>query len=180
MDHSDLYLLRETCNKKRLTLCFNGPFSQELIEELGTALRSHLQSEAASSSSASDVFAAYIELTQNIRNYARTHKEFDEAGATVVIGRDEQDRHILLAGNVVEPEDGNALRARVEEVAAMDKAELKAAYKTQLRRPREDENASGAGLGLLDIARKSAEPLSCSLVPLNSGSQLFFSLKVVI
>ncbi|BCM92758.1 hypothetical protein IAD21_04640 [Abditibacteriota bacterium] len=180
MDHSDLYLLRETYNQKRLVLCFNGPFSQGLIEELGLALRSHLQSDSVSSAAASDVFAVYIELTQNIRHYARHNTISDEAGGTVAIGRDEQDRHIILAGNVVEPEDGRALQERVRDIAGMDKAQLRAAYKEQLRRPREEGSASGAGLGLLDIARKSSEVLSCSLLPVNSGNQLFFSIKVVI
>lgn len=180
MDHSDLYLLRETYNQKRLLLCFNGPFSQGLIEEMGVALRSHLHSDSIASSTASDIFAVYIELTQNIRNYARLHAISDEAGATVVIGRDDRDRHVLLAGNVVEPEDGHALQARIRDVAALDKAQLRAAYKEQLRRPREDDDTNGAGLGLLDIARKSSEVLSCSLLPVNSGNQLFFSIKVVI
>lgn len=179
MDHSDLYLLRETYNQKRLLLCFNGRFSQGLIEELGVALRTHLQSNTVSSSVASDVFAAYIELTQNIRNYARAHPFSDEMGATVVIGHDGQERYVLLAGNIVEPADGRALQARVEEIAAMDKAALRAAYKAQLRRPR-DENDESAGLGLLDIARKASEPLSCSLSPVNSAQHLLWSLKVVI
>ena len=70
MDHSDLYLLRETYNQKDILLCFNGPFSQGLIEEIGNALKHHLQKEAASTSSALDVFAVYIELAQNIREYS--------------------------------------------------------------------------------------------------------------
>ncbi len=180
MEHSDLYLLRETYNQKRLILCFNGPFSQGLIEELGLALRSHLKSDSLSSAAASDVFAVYIELTQNIRNYARQHAFSDDAGGTVAIGRDEQDRHIVLAGNVVDPEEGKALQARIRDIASMDKAQLRAAYKEQLRRPREEGSSTGAGLGLLDIARKSSEALSCSLLPVNSGNQLFFSIKVVI
>ncbi len=181
MDHSDLYLLRETYNQKRLLLCFNGPFSQGLIEEIGVALKTHLQTDSVSSSAASDVFATYIELTQNIRNYAKKHNltEADEAGATVVIGRNENGRHVLLAGNVVEPDDGKALQTRIIELAGLDKVQLKAAYKEQLRKSRGD-NDSGAGLGLIDIARKANEPFSCSLLPVNSGNQLFFSLKVVI
>jgi len=181
MDHSDLYLLRETYNQKRLLLCFNGPFSQGLIEEIGVALKTHLQSDSVSSAAASDVFATYIELTQNIRNYAKKHNltEADEAGATVVIGRNENGRHVLLAGNVVEPDDGKALQTRITELAGLDKVQLKAAYKEQLRKSRGDDD-SGAGLGLIDIARKANEPFSCSLLPVNSGNQLFFSLKVVI
>ena len=192
MDHADLYLLRETYLRKHIVLCFNGPFSQGLIEEIGVALRNHLHGvagtdeEAPSPSSAIDVFAVYIELAQNIQRYSRERGYIDwDASATVVIGRDESGRYEVSAGNIVEPEDGRALEARIHSLAAMDKAGLKAAYKEQLRRPRaSDEADSGssgsAGLGLIDIARKSSAPISCSLQATSSGARLFFSLRVII
>lgn len=181
MDHSDLYLLRETYNKKRILLCFNGPFSQGLIEEIGNALKNYLQSEAASSSSALDVFAVYIELTQNIQHYSAKHGYSEaDASATVVIGRDEEGRYLISAGNVIEAEDGDALCERIKALAVMDKVQLKAAYKEQLRKPRADDDSAGAGLGLIDIARKASAPFSCSVYPVNSGTRLFFSLRVVI
>ncbi len=180
MDHVDLYLLRETYNQKNILLCFNGTFSQGLIEEIGNALKKYLQSEPASSSI--DVFAVYIEVAQNIQRYtaARNYSDTD-ALATVVIGRDESGRYVIIAGNVVEPDDGEALCDRINVLATYDKTQLKAAYKEQLRKPRE-ENAEGqgAGLGLIDIARKAGAPISCSLRPTNAGQRQFFSLRVVI
>jgi hypothetical protein len=180
MQHVDLYLLRETYNEKHILLCFNGPFSQGLIEEIGHALRTYLQSETASSSAALDVFAVYIELAQNIRHYsaARNYDDSD-ASATIVISREANSHYVISAGNLVELSDGEALCERVNVLAAMDKAQLRAAYKEQLRRPRA-EGAQGAGLGLIDIARKAGEPISCSLHPVNDGTRYFFSLRVAI
>lgn len=180
MDHADLYQLRETYSAKHMLLCFNGPFSQGLIEEIGHALKKCMGSEAASSSSALDVFAVYIEIAQNIQHYSTAHGYSDaEASATVVISRDEAGHYEVSAGNIVEVDDGEALAERIQALAALDKTELKAAYKAQLRKPRED-NAEGAGLGLLDIARKSSLPCSCSLHPLDDATRYFFSLRVVI
>ncbi len=179
MDHTDVYLLRETYNQKGILLCFNGPFSQALIEEIGNALRNYMESEAASSSSTRDVFAAYIEIAQNIRQYAAL-KGYNEAeaSATVVIGR-EGERYVIAAGNVVEPDDGLALIERVNRLASLDKGQLRAQYKERLRTPR-DPDATTAGLGLIDIARKASAPLSCSLRPVNAGQRMFFSLRVVL
>lgn len=178
MDHTDLYLLRETYHQKRMLLCFNGPVTQGLIEEIGEALKKYVQSEAASSSSALDVFAVYVEIAQNIRQYslAQGYAEAD-ASATVVIGKDEDGRYVVSAGNVVESADAAALAERVGALAAMDKAQLKARYKEQLRRPRE---GAGAGLGLIDIARRASQPFSYSLHPILPTPRQFFSLRVVI
>jgi hypothetical protein len=179
MEMPDLFSLQQTYNRQRIMLCFNGPLTKSLIEEIGNALRNYLQRENATASSAMDVFAAYIELTQNIRHYAaRKGWDESEASATVVVARDADGRYVVSAGNVLEAVDGHALAARVEALAAMDKAQLKAEYKEQLRKPREDSLYSGAGLGLIDMARKASAPLACSLRKLDDG-RAFISLRVV-
>ncbi len=181
MEHADLFRLRETYNSQQIMLCFNGPFSQGLIEEIGSALRRYMESATVSSSAARDVFAVYIELTQNIRHYAQLHSYNDaDASATVVIGRDDAGRHVISAGNVIENADAPALIAQINALAILDKTQLKAAYKEQMRQPVEEGAKSGAGLGLIDIARKASAPVTCSLYPLPSPTQSFFSLCVVI
>lgn len=179
----DLFGLREHFNRNRILLCFNGPISRSLIEEIGNALRNYLHADNAKPSSAMDVFSVYVEMTQNIRHYAMAHA-YDElaSSATVVVARDGDDHYLVQAGNLLERADGEALLARVQALAAMDKVQLKAAYKTQLRQPRDENAASGAGLGLIDVARKSVVPLSASLVASATGNETraFFSLRAVI
>lgn len=179
MDQIDLFTLQQTYNQQRIMLCFNGPLTRSLIEEIGNALRNYMERENATPSSAMDVFGAYIELTQNIRHYAASKGWNDsEASATVVIARDGDGRYVVSAGNVIAAEDGPALAARIDSLALLDKAQLKARYKEQLRRPRDPASGSGAGLGLIDLARKASAPLVCSLRTLNDGRG-FFSLRVV-
>ena len=181
MDHAGLCQLRASYNQENILLCFNGPFTQGLIEELGNALRNYMGSESAGSSTALDVFAVYIEIAQNIRQYS-SRQGYGEnlSSATVVIGRDPEGRYLIMAGNVVEAADGELLVQRVNALSAMGKDELKAAYKAQLRQPRESGGAGGAGLGLIDIARKAREAVSGSITPLEGGTHYFFSLRVVI
>ncbi|PKU26618.1 hypothetical protein CWS72_01955 [Telmatospirillum siberiense] len=180
MEASDLYSMREYFTKQHILLCFNGPISRSLIEEIGNALKNYLQAERAQPSAATDVFATYIEMSQNIRHYSinRGYGE-QEASATVVIARDETGRYAVSAGNLVEAADGRALLARVTALAGLDKSQLKAAYKEQLHRPRSTEPHQGAGLGLLDIARRSSAPMVASLTEL-TGEQAFFSLRATI
>lgn len=179
MNHDDLSLMRQSYNDKGILMCFNGPFSQGLIEEIGRALRTYLTTDAASSSSLADVFGCYIEVTQNIRNYAAS-KRYDDvtASATVVIGRNPDRHYEIMAGNMIEADDALRLVARIDELRAMDKAQLKTAYKEQLRKDK--PSPGGAGLGLIDLARKSSAPLSYSLRDGPNATRKFFSLRVVI
>lgn len=180
MNDLDLYGLRDEFNRNHIMLCFNGPMSHGLIEEIGNALRGYLEADRAQPSAAMDVFGVYIELTQNIRHYSGLRGyEGLEAVATVVVARGSEGHYVVHAGNVVERSDGEALLARIEGLSGMDKAELKAAYKTQLRQPRDEDAVSGAGLGLIDVARKSSEPLSARLAPMDND-RAYLSVRAVI
>ncbi len=180
MSSIDLLSIREQFNQNQILLCFNGPISRSLIEEIGKALKNYLQEDNALPSAAMDVFGVYIELTQNIRHYAAGMGYSEaEGSATVVVARGDEGHYLVLAGNQVELSDGQALCHRIDTLSGMDKAELKAAYKTQLRRPRTGSDSSGAGLGLLDVARKSSRPMTAKLVETREGRG-FFSLLAVI
>ncbi|MBO3275839.1 hypothetical protein D3C76_981870 [compost metagenome] len=180
METPDLLAMRESFNRQRIMLCFNGPISRSLIEEIGHALRNYMQAEQAHPSEAMDVFAVYIEMTQNIRHYATQQGYSDhDASATVAISRNDDGHYVVSAGNLVELADGQQLVRSIEGIAGLDKVQLKAAYKEQLRRPRDAEATTGAGLGLLDIARKSSAPLQTSLKEQPDG-RAFFSLRAVI
>lgn len=89
MESIDLFGLREHFNRSRILLCFNGPISRSLIEEIGNALKNYLQADSALPSAAMDVFSAYVEMTQNIRHYAlaQGYDELDSS-ATIVVARD--------------------------------------------------------------------------------------------
>lgn len=180
MESIDLFAMRERFNSQQIMLCFNGPISRSLIEEIGNALRNYLSADHAHPSAAMDVFAVYIEMTQNISHYTRTQGWSEqESEATVVVSRDDDGHYVVSAGNIILESDGQGLLNAVESLADLDKAQLKAAYKEQLRKPRDAEKTSGAGLGLIDIARKASQPLRAHLQPI-SDDRSFFSLRAVI
>ncbi|WP_027349825.1 biofilm regulation protein kinase SiaB [Halotalea alkalilenta] len=176
----DLLGLRDSFAEHRVLLCFNGPISKSLIEDIGNALRGYMEAELAPANATMDVFAVYIEMAQNIRHYSRKRGDSDlTAIATLAIAREEDGHYAVSAGNLVDPEDGERLVATIEALARLDKPALKESYKRRLREPRCTDGHSGAGLGLLDIARKSSQPLSARLTP-QPGGRCFFSLQATI
>lgn len=172
--------LRDFFSGQRILICFNGPISRTLIGEIGIALKDHIASTQLHQSAAMDVFSVYIEMSQNIRHYA-SRMGYDDfaAAATVVIAETAGGHYSVSAGNIVERLDGEELLTKIRELSLLDKGELKALYKQQLRLPREPGQASGAGLGLIEMARKSSEPLQATLDEAADG-KVFFSLRAVI
>jgi hypothetical protein len=165
----DLFSMREIFSRQQIMLCFNGPISRSLIEEIGNALRNYLTAADASPGSATDVFAVYIELTQNIRHYIRAKGWSDQDADAIVVVSREDEHYVVSAGNLIDQQDGQRLLDSIAELALLDKVQLKQRYKDQLRKPREQSQASGAGLGLIDIARKSSRPVHATMRPLDDG-----------
>lgn len=178
MTSPDLYELREIFDSQHIMVCFNGPINAALIEEIGRALRDYLNHQQETPSAVADIFAVYIEMTQNIRRYADMHSQLHGASSAAIIVSREGGHYVVSAGNVVTAADGVALQSRVTELAAMDAAELKKQFKAQLRQPREYLQGS-AGLGLIDMARKASQPLSATLRSIDA-TRSFFSLRVVL
>jgi hypothetical protein len=156
-----------------ILLTFTGPFSQEIIEVLGEAIKKHIMSDENIRSNTLNVFSVFIEQTQNIRNYLGS-KGFENEqpellnSGMVAIGKT-GDSYFVSSGNLSRKEDAQALVERIEEINGMDKAQLKAAYKSQMKKTRivVDGEPGGAGLGLLEIARKASAPIEYSIISRN-------------
>lgn len=181
MTMADLQQLRSYFSGERIMICFNGPTNQALIGEIGKALKEHIAATQGEQAIAMDVFSVYIEMSQNIRNYAALRRYDEEAAsATVVIAALPSSHYCVSAVNLVEAADGEALFERVNGLAMLDKNELKLLYKQRLRHPESTPaDARGAGLGLLEMARRSSQPMQASLEPAKAG-RCFFGLKVTV
>lgn len=182
MQSIDLWTLRRQFEDANIQICFNGPLSHSIIEELGLAVKRYLENETPGSDKMMDVFSVYIEQTQNVRNYAQ-RKIAEGADAarfnavTLLIGR-VADHYLVSSGNLVDVADLPALTSRIDHLQTLDATGLKALYKEERRKPRA-EDALGAGLGLIDMARKTSVPLEYQVQPVD-GNTVFFNLKAVV
>lgn len=182
MDMMYLYELREHFNQSGILICFSGPFSHSIIEELGHAVRRYLETERASKTVMMDVFSIFIEMTQNVRNYgvqktAQGNPGIDYANSIIVIGK-QGDAYCISAGNFVARADLDALIATVDTVRGMNQDALKLAWKERLR-SESPPNTTGAGLGLIAMSRMASRPLEYSVREINE-SHAFFSIKATV
>ncbi|HEY2344430.1 MAG TPA: SiaB family protein kinase [Xanthomonadaceae bacterium] len=178
----DLFSIKEQLRKAGVVVSFNGSFSHGIIEELGAAVKKYLESAETRPAAMMDVFSVYIEATQNVRNYSerRLAAGADEADvdANILVIARRGDHHEISAGNMIDVAHVAGLTERLHRLAGLDKAGLKALYKEQLRKER-DPDDEGAGLGLIEIARRASEPLRFGFTSVDA-TRSFFSLSVVV
>lgn len=171
----DLFNIREEFGRAGIMICFSGPFSHSIIDEIGQAVRNYLHAENIGKAAILDVFAIYIELAQNVKNYvAKRQLGIEEANACIITIARKDGAYTITSGNCVHRDDIAALTSMVDDINAMEPAELKKHYRAQLRKDK-DEQALGAGLGLMEVAKRSSAKMVYKLTPMD-GDFTFFSL----
>lgn len=160
---------------------FNGPVSQSVVEGVGDAVRAKMRHDDVGLGVMQKVFIILIEQMQNIVRYSTDRLRDDEFGAEtargqVIVGQNGDGSYFISSGNKIRREDAAELYDRIEHVRHMTQEELKVHYKEQ-RRKSKSGSQKGAGLGLIEMARKSGKPLDYAIEPMDDKTS-FFSMKV--
>lgn len=153
-----IYELQKKLKDTNIEFIFSGMFSQGLIEELGAALKQRLKSQQVSKSKVSSAFFAFVEQTQNIKQYEvlkENTKDFSViAGSGIIAISKNENGYSIYSGNAIVNEDILKLKEKLDKIISMNKDELSSYYKEASRREI-DMNCERAGIGLIQIARKA-------------------------
>lgn len=174
--------LEKKLKKYGIIISFTGAFTQGIIEEMGDALKAYLNEEKNTKGKVYKIFSIYIELTQNVKNYVynlESEKEREKilTSGVVIIG-ESQDEYFISSGNLIRNEDVDPLESTIENIQSADDKEIKKLYKKRLRQDMR-KDAEGAGLGLIDMARKSNRELDCEFIE-RGDEYSFFTITVYV
>jgi hypothetical protein len=157
MKHDLLNFYREM-ESANIRLAFKGALSQEILTELSAILKKQLQHNP----EWQILFGMFVEMAQNILNYSAEKStasmETEESGMGVITISETDTEYSISSGNAVSQETGERLAALCQMLNQMDKDELKRMYQQRLR-SEPPEGSKGAGVGLIDMARKADFPL---------------------
>ncbi len=178
---NNLYDFKEECDKQGILLSFYGSFSQELLVEIGDTLRNRMKIESLNPTKMTKVFAIFIEQVQNIIHYSAERLSNEDlnngslSNGIVVVGY-KNDYYYVVCGNKINKKDIEMLTHKLTVLHGMNKAELKSYYKEQRKK---DPVTKGAGLGFIELARKSSKPIDFDFKSIDEQFS-FFSLKTYI
>lgn len=180
MNSNEIHRLTEMLDGENIWLCYRGYLTERVLAGLAETLRWKMAADTSDENTSKRVFSVFIEQVQNVMRYSADRMD-DPNGAdhrfgVVTVGF--QDKFFVLAGNRMMTSDAERLRSNLEEIRGLDKEHLRAYYREKLNSPSEDGH-KGAGLGLLEIARRVSEPFEFDFVPVDDTTS-FFCLKTYI
>jgi hypothetical protein len=172
-----IYDLHRTMMSQKLILVYQGDFTQESTKSILAMAERNLDSSGEESSIKRKVFNVMVEALQNIVKHSDEliDGEIHSHAAIFLIGK-EANQYSIMSGNPVRKENVAGLTKKLEQINNLDKDGLKELYKEIIKNTTISDKG-GAGLGFVDMARKSGESLEYSFPELTS-EYCFFCLKV--
>lgn len=180
---TNIYNFKTELNQQGIFFCFSGPLSQELLVEIGDTLKNKMKLEATSSSTIVKVFSMFVEQAQNILHYSAerippNNAEKAELSSGIIVVGYKNEHYYVVCGNMIENDAVAMLREQLTKLQQMNKDELKRYYKEQ-RKKEAHESSKGAGLGFIELARKSVMPIEFQFQQIDAQFS-FFSVKTTI
>ncbi len=183
----DLKHFKESINRENIIFCFCGPISQVLMVEIGDMLKLKMNQgkSGKSKSTLSKVFSILVEQVQNIIHYSDEKYpvdsevyEIDQLSVGIIAVALDDNACSVISGNRIRNPKVHRLQNALLSLQKMDKNELKAYYKKQQRSDPLD-NSKGAGLGFIEIARKTNYPIEFNFTPIDEDYS-FFTIKAMV
>jgi len=152
---------------EKILMFYKGAVSQETMVDLGSFLRSSL----CGSKRIRNIFSVFIEMSHNIRHHS-VEKDENHIGVGVFVIQQTPDCYTLSSGNPIPRSRKDEIREKIDYLRGLDREDLRKLYKER-RRSGEDRTHKGAGLGLIEMAKRSDHPLEYEFFDCNGDTALF-------
>lgn len=172
-----LYDYYSLTRRDDVLISYKGPVTDVILAEISRDIRHKFSDNPRLSKK---LFAVFIELAQNILYYSSEKVYFGDRNdsiGTILITR-YTDHHTFSCGNLVENKYIDELVEGCETINTLDRDGLRE-YKRATRSGPKKDRSKGAGIGLIQVALTSGEPLNVEAVKVDDAYS-FFSLSVKI
>ena len=177
MKVNEFFQYREEITKNGIFLTFNGVLIHSFMVQFGEMLKMKMSLFNVDKNLETKIFSTVIEQAQNIIFYS-SERQLVPAMAgemvgvgTITVGM-EDERYYVICGNMLPTDKVEKLNHRLTAIQKMNQDELKQYYKEQ-RRMTPDADSKGAGLGFIEMARKSSSAIEFDFRKLDELNSYF-------
>lgn len=164
--------VRSQMSQSNIMLCYRGEISQDIVIALLNLTEKKLDQANSGLSIRTRVFSVMVECLQNITQHSEKN---EHTGSNIFMIGNTETSYIMYSGNVIKSNKVEELKSRIDRINTMSGDELKEFYKFLIK----NESVSGEhgfGLGLIQIARKTGNPLESDFRKIDND-YYFFSIK---
>ena len=164
-------------------LCFKGVITSELLDSVLQIIESKLNHVEQSTKIKKKVYNVLVECLQNL--YHHNENICEQEGIDVLLSKSallliskKENFYEIKTGNYINIDSTADLRSKLENINSLDKDGLRTLYKSILNEGQISDKGT-AGLGMIDIARKSGNKLAYEFISVDNKYD-FFCLNIKI
>lgn len=163
--------LYEELSSNGIYIVYIGKFSQKITSMFSAMLEEELNKKSEDKKTRRRIYHAMVEIMQNIQRHAEKYSKEDFSNGLFMIGQKENIYYIITLNKIKIINKKRTIEA-IKEVNNATKEELNKMYKKQLKDGKINKNG-GAGLGLIDIVRKTENKIDYMFIPINFNEEYF-------
>ncbi len=170
---SFVYQLYTHLSAFSLSYIYKGDFSDHLNETILSLAETNMQIVNEPSALKKKVFFIMVESLQNITRHTEAVEDVSNDNSSLFIIQRKAQDYYITSGNLIDVDKVEPLVHKLEKVNSLDPESLKSYYREVLDMG-ELSNKGGAGLGLIEMARKSGNKLAFAFNPINTKKSFFY------
>lgn len=156
-----------------ISLVYLGEFNQQIITMFTSMAKKSIYKPDDDRMSQRMLYHAMVETLENLNYHSDEIAENMHHGkGFMIIGRKEN-KYYIITTNKISNEKKEGMEKELQEIVTASKEKLDKMYREQIQQDRILERGRGAGLGLIDIARKTGEKLDYFFLPYDNNNHTF-------
>jgi len=169
-----VYEFYKTMKAHEISLVYEGEITHQITKAFTSLTESNMAKEDEPGVVQRKVFHVMVECLQNISKHADdfTSSDFLFSGRGIFLVSKGENEYSVTTGNAVDNDRIEELTNMLETINKMDKDGLKDLYKKQMKQGRLSDKG-GAGLGFIDIKRKTGKELEYHFLPISNDTSFF-------
>jgi len=167
-------------DENNISVLYSGPIWPGGIDGMAEMLQQRLNYDDLPLSASQSVFSIFVEQMNNMLMYSAEKdlveslegKKTETSKGLFILGIYNK-TYFIYTENLVANSNIEILKNRIDFLNTLDKAELRKYYKERVKSENENPESKGAGLGLIEIARRSKTGIEYDFIPYGEGLSLF-------
>ncbi|MBN1112669.1 MAG: SiaB family protein kinase [Bacteroidales bacterium] len=162
---------------REITLVYEGEINHQITKAFTSLAETNMAKDEEANSVQKKVFHVMVECLQNVSKHAEGLPiyDFEPNSRGIFMVSKNETYYTITTGNLIGNEKIEGLTKLLEQINELDKDGLSILYKTQIKQGRLSEKG-GAGLGFIDIAKKTGNKIDFNFLPIEDDSHHFFIL----
>jgi hypothetical protein len=168
-------IIRDKMMKERLMFAYRGVVTNENSVPLLSLLENEMKSSEYGYLGRKRLFMFVLESLQNVQRH--TNKD-QHANMSLVVYSKTDNGYTVSTGNVIPNESINILESKLDEVNNLESDDIRSVYRQMLSNS-ELSSKGGAGLGLIEMAKKTGNRLDYAFYPIDKEYSYYILSKTV-